>query len=81
MIILVKALLALFCNYLKFFSCIYNLDSINDFFFNSLFLIIVYVYVVFNLFYDVLSLIFDYLFTVRRLAPFQVLRFHLFSFF
>jgi hypothetical protein len=81
MIILIKALLALLCSYLKLFNYIYNLNSINDFFFDSLFLIIVHIYVAFSLFYDVSLFIFNYLFIVRRLAPFQVLRFRLFPFF
>jgi hypothetical protein len=70
MIILIKALLTLFCSCLKFFNYIYSLNSINDFFFNSSFLIIMYVYVVFNLFCDVSLLILNYLFIARRLVPF-----------
>jgi hypothetical protein len=70
MVILVRALLALFYNYFKFFNCICNLDNIDNFFFNNLFLIIMYAYVVSSLFYDVSLLIFDYLFITKRLAPF-----------
>jgi hypothetical protein len=62
MVILVKALLTLSCNCFKLFNYIYSLDTINDFFFDSLFLIIMYAYVVFSLFYDVSLLIFNRLF-------------------
>jgi hypothetical protein len=81
MVISVRALLALFYNYFKLFSCICNLDSIDNFFFNSLFLTIVYIYIAFSLFCDVSLLIFNYLFIIRRLVPFQILRFRLFPFF
>jgi hypothetical protein len=70
MVILVRALLALLCNCLKLFNYIYNLDSINDFFFNSLFLTIVYAYIISSLFCDVSLLILDYLSIARRLVPF-----------
>jgi hypothetical protein len=70
MIILVKALLALLYNYFKLFNCIYSLNSINDFFFNSLSLIIVHTYIVSSLFCDVSSLIFNYLSIARRLVPY-----------
>jgi hypothetical protein len=81
MVILIKILLALFYNCLKLFNCICSLNNINNFFFNSLFLTIVYIYVVSNLFCDVSLFILDYLFIVRRLVPFQILRFRLFPFF
>jgi hypothetical protein len=70
MVILIRALLTLLYSYFKFFNCIYSLDSIDNFFFNSLSLTIVYACVVFNLFCDVSSLVLDYLFIVRRLVPF-----------
>jgi hypothetical protein len=71
MIILVKTLLALLCSCFKFFSYIYSLDNINDFFFNNPFLTIMHVYIIFNLFCDISSLVLNYLFIARRLAPYS----------